>query len=278
MEALQLSQFFEYLQPRLPDSHKGNFGHVLIVGGNLGYSGSVRLAAEAALRVGAGLVTVVTHPEHAAILNATCPELMCRGVEGADDMADLLDKVSVIVIGPGLGMDEWGRNLFDLVLDSQKPLVVDADGLNILAEDESIVSRTNWILTPHPGEAGRLLKVDTQEVQSHRLTALKKLQEKFSGVTVLKGAGTLVLSANSSPAICEAGNPGMATAGMGDVLSGVIGSLVAQQVPLLDAAKLGVLLHALAGDLVAKEYGERGMMASDLMPSLQQLANWNMDE
>lgn len=265
MMKLQLTQFAPYLQPRPRDYHKGNGGHVLVVGGDAGYSGAVRLAAEAALRVGAGLVSVTTRQETAWMMNASRPEIMCHTTL-------LLEKASVVVIGPGLGQTPWARDLLKAVLASDKDLIVDADGLNMLAENPQ--KRSNWILTPHPGEAARLLKSTPVEVQSNRLAALQMLQKQYGGIIVLKGAGSLVGGADLSPVICAAGNPGMASAGMGDVLSGVIAGLAAQGLPLPIAAQCGVLIHAMAGDAAA-DAGERGMIASDLMPYLRQLVNEN---
>jgi hydroxyethylthiazole kinase-like uncharacterized protein yjeF len=271
MECLQLSQFTPYLQPRPREFYKGNAGHVLVVGGSVGFSGAVLLAAKAAFRVGAGLLSVATRPEHAAGLNISCPEIMCHGVNNVNDLLPLISKASVIVIGPGLGQTEWSKALLDAVLTQDKPMVVDADALNLIAVTP--LKKSNWILTPHPGEAARLLKTTTAEVQHDRIASIKKIQQQFQGVCVLKGAGSLVLGDDKIPVICEAGNPGMATAGMGDVLSGVIGGLLAQQLPIEVAAKLGVLIHALAGDRAAKQSGERGMMASDLMVHLRELVN-----
>jgi hydroxyethylthiazole kinase-like uncharacterized protein yjeF len=243
---------------------------VLIVGGELGYSGAPRMAAEAALRVGAGLVSVATRPEHAALINCHRPEIMSHGVANAEDLDRLIKKASVIILGPGLGLTDWSKKMFELVCQQKLPLLIDADGLNLLAGTS--MRNENWVLTPHAGEAGRLLSVSAATVQQDRLAALNKITQGYDGVCVLKGAGTLVMKAEGLPAICEQGNPGMATAGMGDVLSGVIGGLMAQGIPMEEAAKLGVCLHAKAGDLAAKE-GERGMIATDLMPWLRQLSN-----
>lgn len=269
MEVLQLTQFSNYLKPRPRDFHKGNAGHVLIVGGNYGYSGAARLAAEAALRVGAGLVSVATRKEHAMLLNVTFPELMSHSVETANELMPLIKKADVIIVGPGLGKTDWSVELLNAVFTSEKNLVVDADGLNLLAENK--MKKSNWILTPHPGEASRLLRISSEEVQNDRVSAVTTLQHQYGGICILKGAGTLISSTNKL-SICEAGNPGMATAGMGDVLSGVLGGLLAQGIPQEDAAKLGVLVHALAGDLAAKQ-GERGMIASDLIKCLKKVIN-----
>jgi hydroxyethylthiazole kinase-like uncharacterized protein yjeF len=195
---------------------------------------------------------------------------MCHGIQSFKDLKPLLAKATVVIIGPGLGQSLWAKNLVKSVFKSEKPLVVDADALNILASHPKKYSQ--WILTPHPGEAGRLLNMTSEEVQGNRLVAAKLLQKNFAGVVVLKGASTLITASDTIPAICNVGNPGMASAGMGDVLSGVIAGLVAQHVPLIIAAKLGVLLHALAGDSASAE-GERGMVATDLLPYLRFFVN-----
>ena len=214
MEILRLRQFANYLKPRARGAHKGDFGHVLIIGGDYGFSGAVLLAAEAALRVGAGLVSVATRPEHAVTLNVTRPEIMCHGINSAKELLVLIKKASVIVIGPGLGCSAWGKKLFAEVLKTKLPLVVDADGLNLLAKKP--VKKNNWVLTPHPGEAARLLNMTTADIQRDREAAIIKLQKKFSGTCVLKGAGSLVLAAQENGInICESGNPGMASGGMG---------------------------------------------------------------
>lgn len=254
---------------RQRSANKGSFGHVLVVGGSPGYSGAARLAGEGALRAGAGLVTVVTHPDHAAYLNLTRPELMCPGVSWARDLDPFLEKATVVVVGPGLGQGSWGKGLLGRVLESDLPLVVDADALNLLAKSPE--KRDNWILTPHPGEAARLLGSETAEVQADRFASVRRVQERFGGVAVLKGAGTLVLDASGKPpAVCSGGNPGMATAGTGDVLTGILAALIAQGLGLEDAACSGVCLHAAAGDAAAKG-GERGMIASDLLANVRSL-------
>lgn len=269
---LHITQFADVLKPRVRDGHKGLYGHVLVIGGDYGYSGAVRMAAEAALRVGAGLVSVVTRSEHALSLNVMRPEIMCHGYHSAKDLQALMSKATVIVVGPGIGQSRWSTTLFKWALKTKKPLIVDADALNLLAKKPK--KRSNWILTPHPGEAARLLKAKAATIQNNRLFAIDKLQQRYGGVCVLKGAGTLVMGPDEHPMICEAGNPGMATAGMGDILSGIIGGFAAQDMPILTAAKLGVLVHATAGDLAAKEGGERGMIATDLLPYLRRLVNF----
>ncbi|SRR5579883_33967 len=270
-EKIKLEAFEDFLGRRARNANKSDFGHVLVIGGDFGYSGAVQMAGFAALRVGAGLVSIATQPEHARVLNINHPELMCHGVTKSADLKPLMAKATVIIVGPGLGKSAWAEELLFSAVKTEKNLVVDADGLNILAEKPQ--ERINWILTPHPGEAGRLLKMPTEAIQKNRLDAVMNLQKKFGGVSVLKGAGTLVAGPNGEIAICEAGNPGMASGGTGDILSGVIGGFVAQGLDLLSAAKLGVLVHAMAGDMAAKTNGERGMVATDLYPFLRQLVN-----
>lgn len=271
-ERVNLSAYQSYLQPRLRDWHKGLSGHVLIVGGAKGYSGATRMAGMAALRVGAGLVSIATDPESAIAMNSTWPELMCHGVANPEALQVLLEKADVVVLGPGLSQSSWAESLWQQVMQSDIKLVVDADGLNLLANQHEI--RDQWILTPHPGEAARLLGCSIADVQQDRLEAAKELSRRYGGVAVLKGAGTIIAAANKLPGICDKGNPGMASAGMGDILSGVIGGLLAQGIPYTEAARLGVILHAMAGDMAAKE-GERGMIATDLLPFLRRLSNSN---
>jgi hydroxyethylthiazole kinase-like uncharacterized protein yjeF len=266
---IQLQQFSRYLQPRPRAMHKGSAGHVLIVGGSPGFTGAARMAANAALRVGAGLVSIASLSPAGSF--QTLPEVMCHFIQRKSDLTYLLSQATVIVLGPGMGQSRSSRELLQMGLSCAQPLVVDADGLNLLAQKPC--SSADWVLTPHPGEAARLLKTTATVVQSDRVAAAKKLQQTFQGVAVLKGAGTLVVGPDGFPAICNAGNPGMASGGMGDVLSGVIGGLIAQGIPLADAARLGVVLHATAGDLAASAGGERGLVATDLMPYLRQLVN-----
>jgi hydroxyethylthiazole kinase-like uncharacterized protein yjeF len=257
-------------EPRNRCAHKGDMGHVLVVGGDLGYSGAARMAGEAALRVGAGLVSVATHSEHAGLMNLNRPELMCHGVENEADLMGLLDKTNVVALGPGLGQKDWGKAMFGAVLKSGKPIVLDADGLNLLTL--SPTNNPHWILTPHPGEAGRLLHNSTQSVQQDRFAAVSAIQSAYGGIAVLKGAGSLIAS-DARIAVSTTGNPGMASGGMGDVLSGVIAGLIAQGFALQEAAEQGVFVHGRAADLAAAKDGERGLLATDLLPFLRQLVN-----
>lgn len=266
---LEYQQLKGYLSRRSSSAHKGNYGHVLIVGGNSGMSGAALLAGEAALRVGAGIVSIATHPDHAAQLNLNRPELMVHGIQETSQLAALLKRATVVVVGPGLGTDSWSKALFSRVLESSLPMVVDADALTLLANDP--VSRQNWILTPHPGEAGRLLGGDAKTVQVDRYKSIRELEHGYQGCIVLKGNGSLVYDGEQL-AVCTDGNPGMASGGMGDVLSGIIAGLRAQHHTMDIAAKLGVVLHAKSADR-AVTAGQRGLLASDLFPHIRQLAN-----
>jgi len=274
IKVLDVKYLSQYLKPRPKECHKGNFGRVLIIGGSLGYSGAVRLAGEAALRVGAGCVSIATRPEHAVSLNVSCPELMCHGISNVKALNQLLEQATFIVIGPGLGTNKWSLSLLQRVLEyKDKSMLLDADALNLLTVTKIKMKRDNCIFTPHPGEAARLLHTTPQKTQQNRLAAINELHDLLGGVIVLKGSGTLILSEINQAEICNAGNPGMATAGMGDVLSGIIAGFAAQNIPLKDAAKLGVLVHAIAGDLSASKKGERGMIASDLISTLREVLN-----
>lgn len=259
-----------WLPQRPRSAHKGHHGHVLVIGGDQGFSGAARLAAQAALKVGAGRVSIATRVAHAASLNQGCPELMCHPVESETDLAPLLAGASVIALGPGLGTQGWGRMMFHSTLKAERPLIVDADALNLLSEYPD--QRKDWVLTPHPGEAGRLLGCTAEAIQRDRFAALSALQNRFGGTLVLKGSGSLILHERSTPWICPLGNPGMASGGMGDVLTGIIAGLAAQKIGLAQSARLGVWLHAAAGDLAARD-GERGLLASDLFGPLRTLVN-----
>lgn len=260
------------LPRRARDAHKGRFGHVLVVGGNLGMGGAARLAGEAALRAGAGLVSVATRPDNVAAILAGRPELMCHGLDDAAGLDALLERATLVAIGPGLGQDAWAQGLFERVLGCGLPLVVDADALNLLAARPR--RREDWVLTPHPGEAARLLGSTTAAVQAGRRRAVAMLGERFGGVVLLKGQGTLVARGGSVPWLVDAGNPGMASGGMGDVLTGLVAGMVAQhpQGGLLESAACAAQLHAMAADAAARE-GERGLIASDLFGSLRRLLN-----
>jgi len=260
----------ELLPRRTRSAHKGAYGHVLVVGGDHGMGGAARMAAEAAARCGAGLVSIATRASHAALHAAARPELMFHGVESAVELAPLLARATVVAIGPGLGRSEWGQSLLEFVLDSDLPMVADADALNLLAVNPAF--RNNWVLTPHAGEAARLLKMTQVQIEADRFTAVEDLALRFGGVAVLKGAGTLLAGKDGTLAVCCVGNPGMASGGMGDVLTGIIAGLLAQGLSPVQAAQAGVAIHGRAGDLAA-EHGERGLLATELMLFIRKLVN-----
>ena len=260
----------EALPRRARLAHKGTFGRVLIIGGGPGMPGALRLAGEAALRAGAGLVTVAGSPENLAPVVSACPELIYASIANVSDLEPHLQRADVVAIGPGLGRTAWSRTLCQHVFGLGVPLVVDADALNLLAELPAY-NRNDWILTPHPGEAARLLDLSADTVQNDRIAAVDQLVVRFGGVTVLKGAGTLVAGAGPR-SICERGNPGMATAGTGDVLTGTIAAVLAQCRHPGRAARVGVLAHAIAGDIAARD-GQRGLIARDVLHELRASLN-----
>lgn len=259
-----------WLLPRRRNTHKGESGHVLCIGGDEGSGGAIALCAEAALRAGAGLVSVATRPVNVAPLLARRPEAMVRAVESTDGLAPLIARARVIAVGPGLGQGEWSSALFLHAVRSAKPLVLDADALNLLAS--SPFPLDDAILTPHPGEAARLLECTSADVQRDRFAAAHAIAQRHGCVVVLKGAGTVVAAPGETPRVIDAGNPGMAVGGMGDVLTGIIAALRAQGLSAFDAASAGALLHALAGDAVAWD-GQRGLLPSDLFAHLRRLSN-----
>jgi len=271
LERIIESEIIAALPRRARAAHKGDFGRVLIVGGGIGMPGAVRLAGEAALRVGAGLVTVAVAPENVVAIVAGRPELIALSLTDEKVLAPAIEHANVVAIGPGLGRSEWSARMLRTVLACDKPLVVDADALNLIAEQE-LPAREQWILTPHPGEAARLLGVGAQEIQKDRLAALARLVERYAGVAVLKGAGTLVGARGRVPGLCERGNPGMASAGMGDVLTGATAGVLSQCGDPWLAARVAVLVHAMSGDLVARG-GERGLLAGDVARELRSCVN-----
>jgi len=258
--------------PSLParelDAHKGQFGHVLLIGGDRGFGGAILLAAEMALRGGAGLVSLATRPEHVAASLARLPEVMALGIESANQLMTVLAQAGVLVVGPGLGQSAWSRSLLSLAANAGLPQVWDADALNLLATG-SFTLPADSVITPHPGEAARLLGISTADVQADRPAAARRLARQYQAVCVLKGAGSLIAAPDGRLSICERGHPAMATAGLGDVLSGLLGALRAQGLPAYDATCLAVWLHASAGEQSGKN--GRGLAASDLIPVIRQL-------
>lgn len=272
-----LEDFATDLVPRSRTAHKGNFGHVVVIGGDYGMAGAVAMAAQAAARTGAGLVSCATRPEHIAAIVARCPEVMAHGVNGLGELKPLLDRATAIVVGPGLGQSAWSEQMllgaWQCAQEKSLPLLIDADALNLLAQGSIIESPhyENWVLTPHPGEAARLLNCANIEIQRDRFAAANALQERFGGAVILKGAGSLIASKDGIDVV-NYGNPGMASGGMGDVLSGIVGGLLAQRFAPARAAALAACLHGRAAELAAQK-GERGLLATDLISHLRELLN-----
>lgn len=258
--------------PQLPkrplDAHKGLFGHLLIIGGDFGTSGAALLAAEIALRTGAGLVSVATRPENILAILTRTPEVMCLGIQSANQLTPLTNKATVIAIGMGLGQSTWSKSLLSIATTVDKPQIWDADALNFLAQEKVTVPKGS-ILTPHLGEAARLLGTDITTIEQNKELSAIKLREKYQCHIILKGRGTLIAGLDGSLSICEGGHPAMAGAGFGDVLSGLIGALLAQHLSPIEASQLAVWLHAKAGEQLGKL--GRGLAASDLAPIVRQL-------
>lgn len=293
----------EFLSQRTLGMHKGQCGNVLVVGGDVGLGGAAMLAAEGALRVGAGTVSLVTRSQHVGPALTRRPEIMVSGIDeasgrGSEQLLELLQRASVVVIGPGLGNSNWSHMVLRQVLQfagAHLPVVVDADALNLIALDahgdpesdaatntSEFVASPLWIMTPHPGEASRLLAKPIAEIQADRFAAVTQLQRRWGASILLKGVGSVLCYPSGSLIakegdikidVCTEGNPGMASGGMGDILSGVIAGLVAQGLSNVDALRCGVCVHGEAADLAAIAGGERGLLASDLLPYIRRLAN-----
>ncbi|WP_456267840.1 NAD(P)H-hydrate dehydratase [Kushneria sp. AK178] len=274
-ELLVAERLQKTLPRRRPTTHKGDCGHLLVVGGQPGFGGSTIMSAETAARLGAGLVSLATASVHIPPALTRCPEMMVREARNGLDIEDLVDRATAVLIGPGLGQGAWGQGLMQTVMNAAGPRLVDADGLHLLAAGYAGERRDDWILTPHPGEAAMLLACSVAEVQKDRYQAALALHRRYGGVIVLKGAGTLVVG-GEGPDDCfisPFGNPGMASGGMGDVLGGMIAALLVQGLSPLEAAASGVLMHGLAADDAAADHGERGLLASDLACYARRRAN-----
>jgi NAD(P)H-hydrate epimerase len=281
-QIVDLQQCLQQLPSRSVDAHKGDCGHVLVIGGDVGvsygYGGAPIMAAEMALRTGAGLVSVATRPNFVAAALARQPEMMVAGIDSGEALLPLLIRATGVVVGPGLGQSSWSEQLLYHVLQRlDKPLVIDADALHLLSQQRfatSIASakeQRQWILTPHPGEAASLLGLTIEQVQADRMQAAQEIQQRYGGAVILKGAGTIVVTSAGAQYVCDAGNAGMASGGMGDVLSGLAGSLVVQGMSIDSAAILAAVLHSSAADLAVAKTGQRGLLATDLIPYVQKL-------
>jgi NAD(P)H-hydrate epimerase len=276
-------QMIKRIPVRSRTAHKGHYGRVLIVGGDKGMAGAALMSAEAACRVGAGLVYLATHPEHVGASVARCPEVMAMGVSSPDELKAMMSKVDVVVVGPGLGQTEWSNMLFDTFVDVDrssafhsrpfKRAILDADALNLLAQHSEVTPASHWVMTPHPGEAARLLKRTVVELEENRFDAIRQLQSMFGGQFVLKGAGTLIAGEDNQVWLANTGNPGMAAGGMGDVLSGIIGGLAGQPINQADLLPIAVSLHGEAANLAVEALGEMSLCATDVIAAIPQLLN-----
>lgn len=264
---------WQRLPRRSPTAHKGSAGRVVIIGGHGAMAGAAALAGEAALRAGAGLVLVATHPQSVDRVAARRPELMVQGVADPEkELPGLLADADAFVIGPGLGRDDWAQaTLATALAHAPAAGVIDADGLNGLAAVTTPLPAAA-VLTPHPGEAGRLLACSAAEVEADRFAALDRLVARHAAAVVLKGAGTLVGDPQNRCTLIALANPALATGGTGDVLAGLIGGLLAQGCSRAQAARLGAWVHARAG-MVAADGHDRGMVASDLMRPIRDVLN-----
>ena len=268
------------LPKRLADTHKGTYGHVFVIGGSLGLTGAVCLCANAALRMGAGLVTVgiprslnhIFEIKLTEVMSFPLPDKSGNLTQNAFKQINTFsNKASVIVLGPGAGHNSHTQKLIaKIIKNSNKPLVVDADGINALALHPEVLRNRKTediILTPHLGEFSRLIKLNKEKIKAKRKSLVKETSLRYNLSLVLKGNHTLVSDGRE---LFEnlTGNPGMATAGMGDVLTGIIAGLIAQGLSCFEAAKLGVYLHGLAGDLAVEDKTQNCLIASDVIEYL----------
>ena len=258
----------EPLAPRPIDCHKGQLGHVLVIGGDVGMGGAGLLSAQAALRCGAGMVSLATREQHIGAALSRLPEVMACAIRASAELRAPLQRATVLVVGPGLGQSPWSRALLSNAAQHKVIQVWDADALNMLAD--TICSQPQQcILTPHPGEAARLLKTTTAQVQTDRCAAVLAIAQRYNAVTVLKGHHSLIATPQGELSRVERGHPVMAGAGFGDVLSGVIAALLAQGLSAYPAACLAVWLHACAGEQLASQ--GRGLVASEMCERIRQL-------
>ncbi len=262
---------------RNSESHKGDFGHVLVVAGNIGFGGAALLSSKAAIKIGAGLVSLATRSEHLQAALSFAPEVMTKPVDSGQSLENYLDFPTVICLGPGLGRDYWSEQMIYKSLEnSQKnktPILIDADGLNLLPEfSKKLPLPKKIVLTPHLGEAARLLNTSVEKVKKNKVSAAKRISNKYNSVVVLKSHETLICKEDKIY-ICDKGNPGMATAGMGDVLSGMISGLIAQKLSLFEAACLGVDLHARAGDIYSKKNNQQSLLPTDIIDLFARVIN-----
>ena len=262
---------------RNSESHKGDFGHVLVVAGNIGFGGAALLSSKAAIKIGAGIVSLATRSEHLQAALSFAPEVMTKPVDSGQSLENYLDFPTVICLGPGLGKDYWSEQMIYKSLENthknKTPILIDADGLNLLPEfSKKLPLPKKIVLTPHLGEAARLLNTSVEKVKKNKVSAAKRISNKYNSVVVLKSHETLICKEDKIY-ICDKGNPGMATAGMGDVLSGMISGLIAQKLSLFEAACLGVDLHARAGDIYSEKNNQQSLLPTDIIDLFARVIN-----
>ena len=278
--------FEEYIDKvvyREQDAHKGNFGHVLVIGGDRGLGGAGLLASKAAVYSGAGLTSLVTRPEHVNASLVSCPEVMVKGVNSGQDLEEHLIKPTVIAIGPGLGQTAWSEQMIQRVFwEAEKrevTVIMDADALNLIPKFKlSSKLPRRLVLTPDPGEAATLLNTNVETIESDRFASSAKIQKKFNAAVVLKGSGTVICHQKNGIqqwGVCNCGNPGMATGGMGDVLTGIFAGMLAQGLTPKEACEVGVDLHAKAADQASFDLGEVGLTPSDVIEELRYLLKYD---
>ena len=269
------------LKKRPKDSHKGDFGHIFILAGSRGLTGAAALCSNAALRSGAGLVTLGIPVSLNSIMSRKLTEVMTLSLAETKEQTlslkaeqEILKKANssdAIVIGPGLSRNaETGKLIRNLVVKIEKPMVLDADALNAVSGKTEILGKikTKYIITPHPGEMARLTNKSLNYIKNNRLIVAKKFSHDYNAVVVLKGAGTIVAESGGKYYVNTTGNPGMATAGSGDVLAGIIAGFLGQGLNEFDAARSGVYMHGLAGDIAAEDKGEAGLIAGDILENI----------
>ncbi len=269
--------------PRSPQTHKGDVGRVFIVAGSVGLSGAAALCAQGALRIGAGLVTLGIPRSLHDSMAAKLTEVMLRvlpetqagslALQALPELMAIVESMDAVALGPGLSQNPQTKTLVSRLLPKvTHPLVLDADGLNALAEDIGLLKKLPLpiVITPHPGEMARLIRQSAAEVQRDRQRIAVEFAKRYRVVVVLKGHQTVVADVDGSIYVNDTGNPGMASGGCGDVLTGIIVGLLGQRLSLFDAARLGVYLHGLTGDLAASVRGPIGLIASDLLDRIPQ--------
>lgn len=259
---------------RKKTTHKGHIGLLLAIGGNKGMPGAIALASTAALKTGAALVSVASHKNSQLIVHSNQPELMIAGTDVEDiEKNAMLEKTKMLLIGPGLGLDTWAVSLFNHALtfrDKEKLMVLDADALTLLSQTQHFYQ--HWVLTPHPGEAARLLNCQVADIEKDRFAAVRQIAKRYGGICVLKGAGSLV-SDGAQCWINSSGNPSMASGGMGDVLSGIIAALLMQMNDKLAAVRLATFIHGFIADELVEKQGPIGLLASDIINHIPEKLN-----